>query len=107
LTSLYGLLATDFDNQQNDSDLYPGRITNEFMKKIPPFAIWTSEFDFYRRDNRKLAERGKVCGKLLDISDMPGVMHGWMMTNYDEKETKWFFEEEKMAFDLWVRNSKK
>ena len=52
-------------------------MTDDEMKKLPPFAIWTSEFDFYRRDNRKLAKRGKACGKLLDICDMPGVSHGW------------------------------
>jgi len=56
------------------------------MKKLPPFAIWTSEFDFYRRDNRLLAKRGKACGKLLDISVMPGVVHGWNQVNYGEKE---------------------
>jgi len=57
--------------------LYPGRITDEFMKKIPPFAVWTSEFDGMRRDNLKIAERGKAVGKLLDLSNMPGVLHGY------------------------------
>jgi len=51
MTSIYKILATDFENQKNDTDLYPGKISDEFMKKIPPFAVWTSEFDFYRRDN--------------------------------------------------------
>lgn len=107
LTSIYKLLATDFENQQNDTNLYPGKITDEFMKTVPPFAVWTSEFDFYRKDNLKIAERGKACGKLLDVSDMPGVTHGYQCTNYGEQEVKWFLEEEKMAFDLWVRNPKK
>jgi len=47
------------------------------LKKVPPFAIWTSEFDFLRRDNLKMAARGKAAGKLLDISDMPGSVHGY------------------------------
>lgn len=105
-TSVYKLLATDIDNQKNDTDLYPGKISDEFMKKVPPFAIWTSEFDFYRRDNIELARRGKACGKLLDISDMPGVVHGYQLNNFAVDETKWFYEEEKMAFDLWVRYPK-
>jgi len=45
---------------------------------VPPFAIWTSEFDFLKRDNLKLAERGKKVGKLLDISNIPGVAHALM-----------------------------
>jgi len=77
------------------------------MKKVPPFAVFTSEFDFYRRDNLKIAERGKACNKLLDICDMPGTLHGYQMSFYDKQEVKWFFEDEKMAFDLWVRNPKK
>jgi len=57
--------------------LYPGKVSDELMKKIPPFCIWTSEHDFIRRDNLKIAERGKACGKLLDISDIPGVVHNY------------------------------
>ena len=106
MTSIYELLATDFKNQQNDTDLYPGRISDEFLKKVPPFAIWTSEFDFYRRDNLKMAERGKKAGKLLDIGDMPGTQHGYQCLNYDTQEVQWFYEEEKQAFDLWVRGKK-
>lgn len=84
--------------------MYPGRISDAFLKTVPPFVIWTSEFDFYRRDNLKMAERGKKVGKLLDISDMPGVMHGYQCDNFDtDQETKWCLEEERMAFDLWVR----
>jgi hypothetical protein len=44
---------------------------------VPPFAVWTSEFDFYLRDNKRIAEMGKKHGKLLDISIMPGVVHGY------------------------------
>lgn len=72
LTAVYRLHATDFDNQQEDPDLYPGRITDEFMTKIPPFVVWTSEMDMYIRENVEIARRGAACGKLLEISNMPG-----------------------------------
>lgn len=106
LTSMYKLLATDFDKQQNDTNLFPGRCSDEELKKLPPFAIWTSEFDFYRRDNIKMGDRAKKVGKLLDISDMPGVIHGYQLMNFHTDETKWFYEEEKQAFDLWIRGKK-
>lgn len=47
------------------------------FKEIIPFVIWTSEFDMYRRDCKDLAKRGRMFDKLLDISDMPGVNHGY------------------------------
>jgi len=100
---MYKMLATNYDGQKNDTDLYPGKVSDDLLKKVPPFAVWTSEFDEYRRDNVKIAERGKACGKLLDISDMPGVMHNYQASSYTEQETKWFYEEEKQAFDKWVR----
>ena len=81
---MYKMLATDYEGQKNDADLYPGKISDEILKKVPPFAVWTSEFDEYRRDSVKLAERGKACGKLLDLSDMPGVMHGYHVSFYQE-----------------------
>lgn len=78
ITPTYKLLSTDYDNQQNDDQLFPGRMSDALLKKVPPFAIFTSEFDFLRRDSLALAERGKKAGKLLDISDIPGAGHGLM-----------------------------
>jgi len=76
-TSLYKLLASNYDLQQRDSQLYPGRMDDMELRNIIPYVIWTSEFDFYRRDCIDFAKRGRSFGKLLDISDMPGVYHGY------------------------------
>jgi len=46
---------------------------------LPPFAIFTSEFDFLKRDCLALAARGKKAGKLLDMSMIPGAGHALMM----------------------------
>jgi len=56
----------------------PGRMSDALLKKVPPFAIFTSEFDFLRRDCLALAARGKKVGKLLDMSDIPGSAHALM-----------------------------
>jgi len=53
-------------------------MSDEQLKKCPSFAIFTSEFDFLRRDCLALAARGKTLGKLLDMSDIPGAAHGLM-----------------------------
>lgn len=57
--------------------LYPGKASDELLKKLPMTAVWTSEFDFYRRDNVLYAERLKKAGRLIDISLMPGMSHGY------------------------------
>lgn len=53
------MLSTDYENQQMDSNVFPGRMSDEELKNIIPFCIWTSEFDMYRRDCLDLANRGK------------------------------------------------
>ena len=106
ITSCYKLLSTDWDKQQNDDLLFPGRASDEILKKYPPCVVWTSEFDFLRRDNEVLAERFKKLGKLAEISHMPGVIHGFHQMGDPEtvQEIKWFCEEEKLAFKHLVEN---
>jgi len=48
---------------------------------LPPFAIFTSEFDFLKRDSLALADRGRKVGKLLDMSIVPGAGHANMNEN--------------------------
>jgi len=55
---------------------------------LPPFAIFTSEFDFLKRDCLALAARGKKAGKLLDMSIIPGACHALMMENAVSEPTK-------------------
>jgi acetyl esterase/lipase len=43
----------------------------------PPTVVWTSEFDFLRKDNEIFAEKLKAVGKLAEISHMPGVTHAY------------------------------
>lgn len=103
---MYRILASDYDNQQNDKQLYPGRCTDAELQKVPPFAIFTSEFCFIRKDAHKLAERGKKLGKLLDISDIPGAMHGQTGEPCESDANKLFHKDQCTAFDLWVRDKK-
>lgn len=73
MTSYYQLHATDIENQQDDDQLFPGRTSDEILKMYPPTVIWTSEFDFLRRDNEIFFERLNILNKLAEYSSMPGV----------------------------------
>ena len=102
LTSLFKLHATDFDNQQKDDQLFPGRTSDEILKKYPPTVVFTSEFDFIRRDNEAFAERLRKVGKLAEVSVMPGALHCYQHHDLTSNQTIWFLEEEKQAFKTLV-----
>lgn len=74
--------------------------------KMPPFAIFVSEFDFLRKDGLALAERGKKCGKLLDISDLPASGHALAGEENEGETMKRFWADQCLGFDLWVRGKK-
>lgn len=53
------ILASDFKKQKEDGDLmlFPGKISVEECKTLPPTVVMTSEFDFIRRDAKNLIEK--------------------------------------------------
>ena len=91
----------NFNNMYQDDQLFPGRASDQILKKYPPTVIWTSEFDFLRRDNETFAARLKGLGKLAAMSNMPGVTHGYHQME-ESQEVTWFQEEEKLAFTSLV-----
>lgn len=46
--------------------LYPGKMSMEDLKQIPPTVVFTSEFDFLRKDALDLISRLREAGKYLD-----------------------------------------
>lgn len=98
----YKALASDWDNQQNDDQLFPGLVSDELLAKMPPTAIFTSELDFLLRDCVNFAERLNKHGKLIGISNMPGTTHCYWGMHFETKETLGFYEDEKLAFDSYI-----
>jgi len=60
----------------------------EDVKKLPPTALFTGEFDFCRRDALMFAEKLKAAGKFLGMQDMPGTTHGYEF-HYTLQEAQW------------------
>lgn len=46
----HNLLVDDPDKERENPYLNPGRMPTEQLCKIPPTIVYTSEFDFLRRD---------------------------------------------------------
>merc|ERR1712224_357559 len=105
MNSQFVMLAKDYPNQMEDTDLFPGLISDDILSKVCPVAIWTSEFDFYKRDNLVYYERLKKLGKTVELCNMPGTPHGFQLFYPGKPEFNWFFEEEKLVFDTWVNKA--
>ena len=107
VTSIFKLLASDYERQReaDDDQLYPGHMREEQLRMMPPIVCWTSEFDHYRRDAVRFAERAKAAGRLAGLSVCPGVGHGGYAFPLDTPEAKVYEKECKHAFDTLVRNA--
>lgn len=57
---------TDEDRKIKGAAMYPGLMDLEDLKKCPPTVVFTSEFDFLRRDALNFVDRLKQVGKYLD-----------------------------------------
>ena len=71
------MLSSDWKAQHNDTLLYPGKMTEQQLQKLPPTVMITSEYDIFRREAYDFAEKLKRVSKLLDFSDYASVGHTW------------------------------
>ena len=63
-------------DSSDDPYIYPIKMSDEVMKKIPQTVVLTSEFDCYKRDAIRLAQRLNSHGRLLEFCIHPGLNHG-------------------------------
>ena len=60
-----------------DFYLVPGRMPLDELRQCPPTVVFTSEFDYLRRDAIAFIARLKEAGRLLDYYSHPGGIHGY------------------------------
>merc|ERR1719234_519716 len=91
---VYNALATDVEAQRASSDplLFPGKASEELLKKFPPTVIYEVEFDFYITEATRFARRLRTAGRLLELIIVPGLGHGQAM----EPKFKKFEEQAKI-----------
>ena len=70
---------------------------------MPNSVIFTSEFDYCRRDAIALKDALEKGNKLQDFNDMPAVGH---LYHYDCElpQSFWFFKDITSAFEKYVKN---
>ena len=81
------LLATDVQEQENDSLLYTTRMSEEELKKLKGVVIATAEFCVVQRDSQYVLPRLKDAGVYLDHADYAGQYHGfgYFLSNQGDK----------------------
>ena len=69
------LIAEDFEKQKSDPLLFPGKASDELLKKFVPTVMEEVEFDQYITEATRLANRLRRAGRLLDEIVVPGARH--------------------------------
>ena len=78
--------AIDIDKQENDPYLYPAKMSDKLLAKIPPVVLTTTEFDIYLKEVTKFKNRLIKVGKLLDSTVNPDADHTNPTKNKSEED---------------------
>jgi len=97
------LIAQDFEMQKNDPLLFPGKASDELLKKFPPTIIEESEFDMFITETTRLANRLRRVGRLLELIVIPGGKHGSTM-DPRLNNFKVAMDTKKLTFEHYVHN---
>ena len=79
MRKIWKLIAADFEAQKSDPLLFPGKASDELLKKFPPTIMEESEFDMFITEATRLANRLRSAGRLLEFIVIPGAKHGSTM----------------------------
>jgi acetyl esterase len=90
-TFIYDCMAENLADQMKDPNIFPIHMGDSVAAKMPPTAIYTSEFDCYMRDQESLAGLLQRGGNLTDFTILPGASHGFFFQRPDIKCSEQFF----------------
>lgn len=68
-------MSTNFEEQLSDPFIYPCLMPPETLSKLPMTAIFTGEFDSFRRDSQNFAQKLASVNRLTDFVIHPGLSH--------------------------------
>lgn len=83
----HNLLVDDPDKERENPYLCPGRMPEAQLRKLPPTIVYTSEFDFLRRDAIHFIDRLRAADRLLDYYSHPGEGHNYYGSMEDYRYT--------------------
>jgi len=53
----YRNMSKNFEESFDDPYIYPIKMHDDVIKKLPPTVVFTGEFDCFRRDSHRFAQR--------------------------------------------------
>lgn len=80
------MCSVNFEQQKDDPYLYSIKMPDEIAKQLPMTAVFTSEFDCFRRCSTNFAEKLHRHGRLLELVIHPGLNHVSGMHLTDDTE---------------------
>ena len=103
----FELIASDYAKQHSERDplLYPVEVSLEEAKLLPRTVLFTSEFDWMRRDTFTLVTKLKKAGTYVDHGDYAGSAHCFYAWT-PEPNTDLFHKDMKKVFDNYVPSPK-
>ena len=69
------MIAKDWNKQRNDPLLFPDKINQKLLAKVPPTVMITGEFDIFITEATRMANKLRSAGRLLELVIFPGVTH--------------------------------
>ena len=82
----YENMTENFYRSKNDPYIFPIKMTDDVMKLLPPTAVFTGEFDFFRRDACAFAERLQKNKRLYAFFIESGLNHASPFTSPCESQ---------------------
>lgn len=70
-------LTSDFKANENNTLLFPGKMSSKELLDLPPTVILTSEYDIFRKEAYDFADKLRIANRLLDFSDYADVTHNF------------------------------
>ena len=94
------LLVDDFETMDKNRDpiLYPFNISDEEAQLLPQTVLFTSEFDYLRRDVHMIIPKLKKAGVYEDHGDYAGSAHTSFMFFFEDPNFKQYHEDLKKVF---------
>ena len=85
----YKLIASDLESEKTSPLMFPGKASEELLSKFPPTVLDSREFDIFRTETSRLADRLRRAGRLLEFVVIPGAVHGSCFFPGLESNTLW------------------
>ena len=97
--SAFSFHAKGFKDQVNDPNLYPSKMSETLLKKFPRTVMASTEFDTFKTETDKFAQRLQKAGRLDEYVVYPGSVHSFIGL---DRNTHYVWQDVLKNYKKWV-----